>query len=319
MDELTSWFSKKGLVPTVMALCLLAMTLACGPAEESASDASDTPEEIAEESSETAPASVSEAKGTLRHHPITLRLGKARADRGNLKLVYGKLSVAEHKELKQILQEERFFEDILDELNASLVLPRDVPVRLEECEEVNAYYDPEDGSVTLCYELLEHFLELFGNQMEGDSEEEQEEVGSKAVSALVFAFYHELGHALIDIYDLPATGREEDAVDQLATVMLLETWEGEDSELAILSSAEWFDLDASESEDDPDMADEHALDEQRYYNLVCWIYGSDPEYFSDVAEEWELPEARAERCEGEYQRMSQAWNSLLGPHMRPVS
>ena len=315
MGELRSWFLKKGFVPMMMVVCILAMALACGPAAEEG--ASDT-DEATEESSETASA-VSEARGTLRHHPITHRLGKARADRGDLKLVYSQLSVADHQELEKIFREERFFEDILDGLNESLVLPRDVPVRLAECEEVNAYYDPEDGSVTLCYELLEHFLELFGNQMEGESEEEQEEVASKAVAALVFAFYHELGHALIDIYSLPATGREEDAVDQLATVMLLETWEGEDSELAILSSAEWFDLDASESEDEPDMADEHALDEQRYYNLVCWIYGSDPEYFSDVADEWELPEARAERCEGEYQRMSQAWNSLLGPHMRPVS
>ncbi|HEX6898219.1 MAG TPA: DUF4344 domain-containing metallopeptidase [Thermoanaerobaculia bacterium] len=256
-------------------------------------------------------------KGGLRHRPIT-RLGRSRADRGNLKLVYGRLTVDEHRELEKVFREERFFEDILQGLNESLILPRDLPVRLEECEDVNAFYDPEDGSITLCYELLGHFLELFGNQLEGDSEEEQEEAASKAVAALVFSFYHELGHALIDIYDLPATGREEDAVDQLATVMLLETWDGEDSELAILSSAEWFDLDAIEREEDPDMADEHALEEQRYFNLVCWIYGSDPEYFSDVAEDWGLPEQRAERCESEYQRMSHAWDALLGPHLRPV-
>ncbi len=221
--------------------------------------------------------------------------------------------------MQKIFREERLFEDILDQLNETLVLSRDLPVRMEECKEVNAFYDSETGSVTLCYELLEHFLEIFGKQMEGSSAEEQEEAAGKAVSALVFAFYHELGHALIDVYDLPATGREEDAVDQLATVMLLETWEGEDSELAILSSAEWFDLDASESEDEPDTADEHSLDEQRYYNLVCWIYGSDPEYFADVVDDWELPAKRAERCEGEYQRMSQAWNTLLGPHLRPTS
>lgn len=314
-----SRFPKRGLVPMTMVFCLLALALACSPAAEPG--ASDSSAEDGAESSETAQA-VSEGEGqgqeTLRHRPIT-RLGKARADRGDLKLVYGQLSVAEHQELEKVFQEERFFEDILDGLNESLILPRDVPVRLEECDEINAFYDPEDGSVTLCYELLGHFLELFGNQVEDDSEEAQEEAGGKAVAALVFAFYHELGHALIDIYDLPATGREEDAVDQLATVMLLETWEGEDSELAILSSAEWFDLDASESEDEPDMADEHALDEQRYYNLVCWIYGSDPEYFSDVADDWELPEARAERCEDEYQRMSHAWDSLLGPHLKPVS
>jgi len=319
MGELTSWFLKKGLAPTTMVFCLLGAALGCAPAAEESSPGS--PAEAVAESSETAPAASGAAsgdKGTLRHRPIT-RLARAGAGGGKLKLVYGRLSVAEHKELEKVFRDERFFEDILDELNQSLVLPRDVPVRLEECSEVNAFYDAENGSVTLCYELLGHFLELFGNQVEEDTDEAREEAASKAVAALVFAFYHELGHALIDIYNLPATGREEDAVDQLATVLLLETWDGEESELAILSSAEWFDLDASEREDEPDMADEHALDEQRYYNLVCWIYGSDTEYFSDVVDDWELPPARAERCEGEYQRMSQAWDALLGPHLRPVS
>jgi Putative metallopeptidase len=299
----------------VMAAYLLAVTLACSPAAEESS--SDSPKESGDESSATSAASP-HGKGALRHRPIT-RLASARGDHGKLKLVYGRLSGAEHERLKKIFQEERVFEDVLDGLNETLVLSRDLPVRLEECDEVNAFYDPEKGSVTLCYELFEHFMELFGNQMEGSSAEEQEEAAGKAVAALMFAFYHELGHALIDVYDLPATGREEDAVDQLATVMLLETWEGEDSELAILSSAEWFDLDANEREEEPDTADEHSLDEQRYYNLVCWIYGSDTEYFSDVVDDWKLPAARAERCESEYQRMSQAWNTLLGPHLRPAS
>lgn len=250
---------------------------------------------------------------------VASRFGASKADRGDLRLVYGDLESADYQELQDIFKNERFFEDVIDGLNASLVLPRNVEVRLEECGGINAVYDPETGAVSLCYELLEHFLQIFGEQLEAETDEEWEEVGGKAIAALVFVFYHELGHALVDVYDLPVTGREEDAVDQLATVMLLETWEGEDSELAILSSAEWFDLDAEGAEEDPDMADEHALDEQRYYNLVCWIYGSDPDYFADVVEEWELPAARAERCAGEYARMSQAWDTLLGPHMRSTS
>ncbi len=107
MGELRSWFLKKGLAPITMVFCLLglfAMALDGRPAEQGASETTD---EAVEESSETAPA-VSEAKGTLRNHPITHRLGKARADRGNLKLVYGQLSAAEHKELEQIFREERF-------------------------------------------------------------------------------------------------------------------------------------------------------------------------------------------------------------------
>jgi hypothetical protein len=309
-------YTLRQFAPTALAACLLALALACSPvAEQGTSDSSD---ESAEGDSSTAEAASAD-KGPLRHRPITRLASARRGDHGELKLVYGRLSGAEHERLETIFKEERLFEDILDQLNQALVLPRNLPVRLEECDEVNAFYDPDDGSVTLCYELLEHFLELFGSQADESSDEEQEEAAAKAVAALVFTFYHELGHALIDIYDLPATGREEDAVDQLATVMLLETWEGEDSELAILSSAEWFDLDASEGEEEPDTADEHSLDEQRYYNLVCWIYGSDTEYFADVVDDWELPAARAERCEDEYQRMSDAWNTLLGPHMRPVS
>jgi hypothetical protein len=251
-------------------------------------------------------------KGSPGRRPVN-RLASAPGS-GSLKLVYGKLNAAHRKEIAKAFQEERLFEDVLDSLNEGLVLPGDVEVRLLECKEANAFYDPEQKAILLCYEVFEHFMEIFGK---GKNEADSEEVATKAVAALVFTFYHELGHALIDVYDLPITGREEDAVDQLATVMLLETWEGEESELAILSSAEWFNLDAEENEDGPDMADEHSLDEQRYYNLVCWIYGSDPEYFADVASEWELPEGRAAQCPSEYARMSGSWNRLLGPHMRP--
>lgn len=241
-----------------------------------------------------------------RFRPVA-RLASKRGS-GSLKFAYGRAATSEQRELVSVLREERLFEDVIDSLNDSLVLPRDVAVRLESCGEPNAFYNPNTRRVSLCYELYDQFTTLFT-----PAETEEGEAAAKSVAALVFVFYHELGHALVDVYDLPVTGREEDAVDQLATVLLLETWEGEDSELAILSSAEWFELD----EDEGDMADEHSLDEQRYYNLVCWIYGSDPEYFGELADDWGLPKARAERCSSEYSRMSSAWNTLLGPHMRP--
>lgn len=267
-----------------------------------------------EVATETAPETVTETTATAKAPrtggPRFKRMARlaAKRGRGSLKLVYEPPKTQERRDLVAVLQEERLFEDVIDDLNKGLVLPRDVTVRLESCDEPNAYYDPENRKVSLCYELYDQFMTLFT-----PGETEDGEAATKSVAALVFVFYHELGHALIDVYDLPATGREEDAVDQLATVLLLETWEGEDSELAILSSAEWFELD----DDDADMADEHSLDEQRYYNLVCWIYGSDPDYFSEVADDWGLPPARAQQCSSEYTRMSSAWNTLLGPHMRP--
>ncbi len=41
-----------------------------------------------------------------------------------------------------------------------------------------------------------------------ETDAEQEEAPLVA-SAAVFTFFHEMGHALIAIYDLPVTGREE--------------------------------------------------------------------------------------------------------------
>ncbi len=40
-------------------------------------------------------------------------------------------------------------------------------------------------------------------------------------AATLFALLHETGHALIDLYQLPAAGREEEAADQIATLVLL--------------------------------------------------------------------------------------------------
>lgn len=277
----------------------------CGGAEAPAPVTS-APSATSSDSAET-------PKGPRRH---ISRSGRAASERGHLRFSYAKVKNPEYRELQKVFREERFFEEVVNDLDKTLVLPRNLEVKLQECGEVNAFYDPEDGAVHLCYEMVGHFLEIFATEDETD--EEAEASAGKAIAAMVFVFYHELGHALIDIYDLPITGREEDAVDQLATVMLLETWDSEDSELAMTASAEWFDSSAAEREEDPDMADEHALDEQRYYNLLCWTYGSDPEYFADQIEDWELPEARAERCEEEYQKMSRSWDTLLGPHMVAV-
>lgn len=295
-----------GSWPALVLLSLFSFVFsACGGAE--------TPAQEAPTASAEASGVSQSAKGPRRH---ISRSGRAASERGHLRFSYAKVKNPEYRELQQAFREERFFEGVVDDLDKTLVLPRNLEVKLQECNEVNAFYDPEDGAVHLCYEMFAHFLEIFAT--EDQTDEEAEEAAGKAIAAMVFVFYHELGHALIDIYDLPITGREEDAVDQLATVMLLETWDGEDSELAMTASAEWFDSSAAEREEDPDMADEHALDEQRYYNLLCWTYGSDPEYFADQIEDWELPEARAERCEEEYQQMSRSWDTLLGPHMVTV-
>ncbi len=65
------------------------------------------------------------------------------------------------------------FEGTRDNLTADVVLaevsalndvfsyPDDIPVRVEHCGEANAFYDPSDGSITMCLEFEDHLRDLF--------------------------------------------------------------------------------------------------------------------------------------------------------------
>ena len=61
------------------------------------------------------------------------------------------------------------------------------------------------------------------------------------------------------------------------------------------------------------MADEHLLQEQRFYNSLCMIYGSNTSKYENIVTEGYLPKERAVRCQTEYQRTVESWISLLEP------
>lgn len=46
-------------------------------------------------------------------------------------------------------------------LNEDLTLPEEIEVRVEACGQANAFYDPNDVSITLCAEFLPHLAEIF--------------------------------------------------------------------------------------------------------------------------------------------------------------
>ena len=127
--------------------------------------------------------------------------------------------------------------------------------------------------------------------------------------------FHELGHCLIDVWDLPATGKEEDAVDQLAIVILLDgTKEGENM---VVNAARWFFL-ISRDQRVADLAfwGEHSLELQRSYNLLCLTYGSNPQRNQWMVANNLLPVERAQGCPAEFKRVDRAWQRLLTPYLK---
>jgi Putative metallopeptidase len=135
---------------------------------------------------------------------------------------------------------------------------------------------------------------------------------------MLFVLLHELGHAAITQMGLPVLGRIEDAADSFAVLMLLRM--GSDfSHRVLVDAAEGWFLAARRDEKTGRRVAyyaEHALSEQRAYQIVCMMVGSDRDRFSDLATETKLPEQRQDTCLGDYSNAAFSWDLLLKPHLR---
>lgn len=133
------------------------------------------------------------------------------------------------------------------------------------------------------------------------------------VNNVLATLYHELGHALIDIEEVPIYGQEEDAADVLSVLLIDAFWEEEDAVALTYDTAMGFAIAAEEIEAGDEVAfwDVHGPDLQRYYNTVCLFYGADPEERDDVAKDLGLPEERAEYCDAEFDQANDAWGRIL--------
>lgn len=214
-------------------------------------------------------------------------------------------------EIDRRLKEEKLLEKVADKLNRSLILPHDIFLRTKDCGEVNAFYSADERAVTVCYELVEHFYEVFRRGALND-----EKAYGKMFDAVRFAFLHEIGHALIDVYNLPISGNEEDAADRCSAFINLTEF-GADGAGAVIAAAEAFSIESKNSSPDKrNLAGEHLLQEQRFYNSICLLYGSDAEKYGYLLEQNYLPRERAEHCPQEYERTVDSWSSLLAPWRR---
>ena len=227
-------------------------------------------------------------------------------DKGDFKIGFarqkGKKTPKMDKELGESLQ------GLADGLNETFALPENVYIGVTECGEPNAFYESKLRQLTMCYELYAQLDEVF--KPEFPKEAERDDAVS---SAFVFIFFHELGHALIDVYDLPVMGKEEDAVDGLSTWLLTDGTDSGDS--MALNGAIAFALLGDEEKNLP-FWDEHSLNTQRFYNTICLVYGQNPKKYGDFVKNGTLPKARAARCSAEYAQVDRAWSKLLAPYIK---
>lgn len=238
-------------------------------------------------------------------------------DKGNFSVQYSDVRNPRYAEVNEKFRQQHLLEGIANELNETIAIPENVLITFRECGQPNAFWDPKSRSINMCYELMEQMTQDFREVAKSD-----EQLSQMVNGALTFAFIHELGHCLIDVLNLPSTGREEDAVDQLSTFVLVALNGEEGERMAISGAVSWgiqYDRLAKSGKTAGELnmlwADEHSMDGQRFYNILCWVFGHNPEKYQSMVNN-PLPEQRAVRCPMEYTRLATAWLTLLKPYLK---
>ncbi len=219
-----------------------------------------------------------------------------------------------HLPLYRELRAARVLEEVRLVL-ASVRLPRTVRLALVECDgDANAYYDPDQPSVSVCYEYVEELRRLAAGPGRPPGVTPQGALHGK----LLEIFLHEAGHALVDLLRIPVFGSQEEAADVFANVVLLHVRERGLRE-TMLGIAWMYEQEASADADVVrNLADTHPLPGQRHYNCLCLAYGARPRLFADVVRDEHLPAGRAQTCGEEYRRAAYAVRKLMGPYLDGV-
>lgn len=217
---------------------------------------------------------------------------------------------------RTMMMRTHLLENMAEKINGTIKLPEDIALVGAQCGQPNAFWNFAEKKITICYEDANLSLRSF--KAAGDADPIP-----AAINATRATLYHELAHAAIDFGNLPITGKEEDASDQLVVYLFLAPDENGNvepgAEEAVRDYARMFehyaDLQGALSEED--FAEKHPLNQARMYNMLCWMYGSDTERFGHLVTSGELPESRAAGCEEEYQLLARSWSELFAPYEKP--
>jgi hypothetical protein len=217
-----------------------------------------------------------------------------------------------------------------------LQLKRPLRLTTAQCGTVNAFYSPAARTVTMCYELVDHFnweLAAFvDGKLHYDPKNKRYTLfGGKdtiplkprlppttraeaAVGAFFSVILHELGHAVFDIQEIPVLGREEDAADQIAALLMVQ-FGTEVARVTIKGAAASRDMRSQmEAQLNFPYYDEHSTSLQRLATFLCIAIGSrEGAAFKDFVDAGLLPASRIENCPNEYREAADAFNATLMP------
>jgi Putative metallopeptidase len=147
---------------------------------------------------------------------------------------------------------------------------------------------------------------------------ERQQITEFVAGNMLFVLLHEMAHALTTQMGLPILGKKEDAADSFAITRLI-TMDSGFADGVLVDAGKGFYLASlrdKKTGDPVPFYDEHGLDEQRGYDVVCLMIGSGQDKYQKLADDTKLPKERQKSCKGDFSDASDSWNMVLKPHLR---
>lgn len=202
----------------------------------------------------------------------------------------------------------QLWQEVARALNATFVLPRNLPVVFADIGQPNAFYSPDKHVIVVGYEMFEELANAYRPMSSNN-----EELGNNILGGIFFIFFHEFGHALIGELGLPTVGREEDAVDEFSALLLADDPHGQH---ALLSASGYFAATASQPTAQA-YFDEHSLNLQRVSTILTILHAANPQMYGPMCLQLGIPERTLQRAQIDYPKKQKAWETLLRPHLEP--
>lgn len=138
-------------------------------------------------------------------------------------------------------------------------------------------------------------------------------------SNLEFTLLHELAHAVIELNDIPVLGGQEQAADQVALMLLLMADDANRKDinpallnkLLAISGEYMLEWQEEKKASQPVYWGTHPLAIQRFYEVTCLVYGSNPDELESLRKDSMLPVERAWDCDLEFEKTREALSWLV--------
>ncbi|GEA60218.1 DUF4344 domain-containing metallopeptidase [Vibrio comitans] len=223
-------------------------------------------------------------------------------------LDYEKRNSEEDKQGYQLIVESGVNETFISLVDELFPFKHPISVIYGSSSDDGPYYDPEIHTIYIPYVFVLEAKHYFSEHRS------EPDANQGAVDTLMHTLLHEAGHALVEDNAIPVLGKEEDAVDNLASIVMLNYLD--EGQNATLNAADMFDYESEsggEYYDYAEYAGVHSFDLQRYFATLCLVYGSDPKENQGLLDEIEdeYLADQQDTCEETYHQLYENWHRYL--------